>query len=161
MGHRRTTSATHARCYGARMVDRRRARGFQKFFNRIFVWMFRLRKGRLAFKGAPTMILHTTGRRSGQPRKTPLLYLDLGDGRAAVVASNGGDDRSPAWALNLQANPDVEADVRGGRVAYRASMATEVERAEMWPKAVAMYKAYDSYQEKTEREIPIVVLTPR
>ncbi len=120
-----------------------------------------MRKGRLAFKGAPSLILHTTGRRSGQPRQTPLLYVDLADGRAAVVASNGGDDHTPAWALNLQANPEVEADIRGERVAYVAAVATAEQRVELWPKAVAMYKAYDSYQAKTEREIPIVVLTPR
>ncbi len=143
------------------MADRRNAARFQKLFNRLFVWMFRMRKGRLAFKGAPSLILHTTGRRSGQPRQTPLLYVDLGDGRAAVVASNGGDDHTPAWALNLQANPQVEAEVRGERVAYVASIATAEQRVELWPKAVAMYKAYDSYQSKTEREIPIVVLTPR
>jgi len=144
-----------------RMADRRRAATFQKVFNRFFVWMFRVRKGRLAFKGAPSLILHTTGRRSGQPRQTPLLYLDLGDGRVAVVASNGGDDRTPAWVHNLQAEAGVEADVGGRRVAYSAAIAAAEERAELWPKAVAMYGSYDSYQAKTEREIPIVVLSPR
>lgn len=143
------------------MVDRRKAAGFQKRFNRFFVWLFKVRKGRLAFRGAPSLVLHTVGRRTGEPRQTPLLYLDLGDGRVAIVASNGGDDRTPAWALNLQAAPDVEADIGRERRAFCAALATPEERAEMWPRAVAIYKGFGEYQTKTTREIPIVVLTPR
>jgi deazaflavin-dependent oxidoreductase (nitroreductase family) len=89
-----------------------------------------------------------------------LLYLDLGDGRVAVVGSNGGDDRTPAWVLNLQAAPDVEVELRGERHAYRAAVASPEERADMWPRAVAIYKSYDAYQARTMREIPLVVLTP-
>ena len=141
------------------MVDRQRA-GFNKVFNRFFVKVFRFRKGRLAFRGAPLLILHTIGRRTGRPRQTPLLYLDLGDGRVAVVGSNGGDDRTPAWVLNLQAAPDVEVERRGERNAYRAVIASPDQRADMWPRAVAIYKSYDAYQARTTREIPLVVLTP-
>ncbi len=133
----------------------------QKRFNGFFVWLFRKRKGRLAFRGAPTLILHTVGRKTGEPRETPLLYLDLGDERLAIVGSNGGDDRTPAWVLNLAADPAVEAELRGGnRVAYRASIADATERAALWPRAVEMYKSYASYQTKTDREIPVIVLAP-
>ena len=133
----------------------------QKSFNGFFVWLFRKRKGRLAFRGAPTLILHTVGRKTGEPRETPLLYLDLGDGRLAVVGSNGGDDRTPAWVLNLAAKPAVEAELRGGtRVPYSAGIADAAERAELWPRLVEMYKSYASYQTKTDREIPVIVLAP-
>ncbi len=143
------------------MVDRRKSAAFQKRFNRFFVWLFGVRKGRLSFRGAPSLVLHTVGRRSGAPRLTPLLYLDVGDGRLAVVASNGGDDRTPAWAHNLLAHAEVEADVKGERRAYDAAIATPEERADLWPRAVAMYKSFADYQAKTDREIPMVVLTPR
>jgi deazaflavin-dependent oxidoreductase (nitroreductase family) len=144
-----------------RMVDRRGAARFQRVFNRLFVRLFRLRKGRLAFRGAPSLVLHTRGRRSGAARATPLLYLDLGDGRVAVVASNGGDDRTPAWVHNLLASPDVEADVGRARRPYRAAVAGPEARAELWPRAVAIYPGFGEYQAKTSREIPMIVLTPR
>jgi len=143
------------------MVDRRKNAGFQKRFNRFFVWLFKMRKGRLSFRGAPSLVLHTVGRRSGEPRLTPLLYLEVGDGRLSVVASNGGDDRTPAWTHNLLARPEVEADVAGEQRAYWAALATAEERADLWPRAVAMYKSFSDYQAKTDREIPMVVLTPR
>ncbi len=143
------------------MVDRRRAYRWQRLFNRVFEALFRLRRGRLAYKGAPSTILVTIGRRSGAERRTPLLYLDLGDDRLALVASNGGDDRTPAWVHNLLANPDVHAQVGGQRRADTALLATSDERADWWPLAVAMYSGYASYQAKTAREIPLVVLTPR
>ena len=92
------------------MVDRRSATRWQQRFNRFFVWLFRRRRGRLAFRKVPSLVLHTVGRRSGRPRQTPLLYIPMGDGRLALVASNGGDDRTPAWCLNLMTNPDVEAE---------------------------------------------------
>ena len=143
------------------MVDRRRAARSQRAFNRVFEVLFRLRRGRLAYRAAPATILITTGRRSGAERRTPLLYLDLGDDRMVLVASNGGDDRTPAWVHNLLAQPDVHAELRGGRRPFTARLATPEERAEWWPCAVAMYGGYASYQQKTEREIPLVVLTPR
>ncbi len=143
------------------MVNRGRANTFNKIFNRFFNGLFRLRKGKLAFKGAPACILHTTGARSGQPRKTPLLYLDAGDGRFALVASNGGDDKTPDWVHNIRAQPDVEVDLAGGRRAFRAEIADPATRADLWPRLVALYQTYDKYQAKTTREIPVVLLTPR
>ncbi len=143
------------------MADRRKAAVFQKLFNKLFNGIFRIRKGRLGFKGAPACILHTTGAKSGKARQTPLLYLALDGGRFAVVGSNGGDDRDPAWVHNLRKTPAVEAELKGQRVPMTASIADSETRAQLWPDLVAIYKQYANYQTKTDREIPVILLSPR
>jgi deazaflavin-dependent oxidoreductase (nitroreductase family) len=143
------------------MVDRRRAFRWQRRFNRFFVWLFRLRQGRLAYRKNPSLVLHTIGRRSGMPRETPLLYLPLDDGRLALVASNGGDDRTPGWCLNLMQRPDVQADVGRDRRSFTAALATDTERAEIWPLVTASNPGFAKYQNLTSRVIPIVLLSPR
>ena len=143
------------------MADRRGAFRWQRRFNRFFVWLFHLRRGRLAYRRTPSLVLHTVGRRSGQPRETPLLYLPLDDGRLALVASNGGDDRTPAWCLNLMDRPDVEAEVGRERRSFTAALATETERAELWPRVTASYSGFAKYQTRTHRVIPVVLLSPR
>ena len=143
------------------MVDRRSAGGWQQRFNRFFVWLFHVRRGRLSFRKIPSLVLHTVGRRSGQVRQTPLLYIPVGDGRLALVASNGGDDRTPAWCLNLMTRPDVEAEVGRERRPFTAELASASERAELWPRVTASYSGYAKYQTLTDRVIPIVLLTPR
>ena len=143
------------------MVDRRRAARWQQRFNRFFVWLFHLRRGRLAYRKAPSLVLHTVGRRSGRPYQTPLLYLPVGDGRLALVASNGGDDRTPAWCLNVMTHPDVEAEVGRDRRPFTAALATPSERAELWPRVTASYSGFAKYQTLTERVIPVVLLSPR
>lgn len=142
------------------MVDRSKQGGVQKLFNRLFNAWFRFRKGKVGFRGAPACILHTTGARTGQPRETPLLFLDVGDGRYAVVGSNGGDDRDPAWVHNLRAKPQVEVEVRGARQPMTAAIADDATRDELWPRLVAIYKQYAEYQTKTGRRIPVILLTP-
>jgi deazaflavin-dependent oxidoreductase (nitroreductase family) len=142
------------------MVDRRGAAGWQQRFNRFFVWLFRLRRGRLAYRKNPFLVLHTVGRRTGQPRQTPLLYLPVGDGRLALIASNGGDDRTPAWCLNLMTNPCVEAEVGRERRSFTAALATDIERAELWPRVTTSYSGYTKYQTRTDRVIPVVLLSP-
>ena len=112
------------------------------------------------FRGAPVLLLTTTGRKSGQPRTSPLLYLRDGE-NLAVVASYGGDDRFPAWYHNLVANPEVSAEVDGTKLDLRASVADAATKARLWPELLKMYKTYDSYQKKTDREIPVVLLSPR
>lgn len=112
------------------------------------------------FRGAPVLLLTTTGRKSGQSRTSPLLYLRDG-ADLAVVASYGGDDRFPAWYHNLVANPEVSAEVDGKKVQLRASVADAATRARLWPELLTMYKTYESYQKKTDREIPVVLLSPR
>jgi F420H(2)-dependent quinone reductase len=142
------------------VADRSRSRVPQRLFNRVVLVLFRLRRGRLRFRGVPTLVLHTTGRRTGRPRRTPLLYLDVGDGTWAVVGSNGGDDRTPAWVHNLAARPDAEVEIGGARRAVHATVAADERRAVLWPRLVAAYADYDSYQRKTDRRIPVLVLTP-
>jgi deazaflavin-dependent oxidoreductase (nitroreductase family) len=112
------------------------------------------------FRGAPVLLLTTTGRKSGQARTSPLLYLPDG-ADLAVVASYGGDDRFPAWYHNLVANPEVSAEVDGKTVQLRATVADAATKARLWPELLKMYKTYDSYQKKTDREIPVVLLSPR
>ena len=109
------------------------------------------------WRDTSTLLLTTTGRRSGQPRETPLIYGRDGD-RYLVVASKGGAPAPPAWYRNLEAEPAVELQVRAERFPARARTATSEERARLWPVMTAEWPAYDEYQAKTEREIPIVVL---
>jgi deazaflavin-dependent oxidoreductase (nitroreductase family) len=109
------------------------------------------------WQGTVTLILTTKGRRSGEQRKTPLIYQEH-DGDYLVVASKGGADAPPAWYLNLSENPEVEVQVKGDKFTARARDAGPDEKPEMWRTMTATWPAYDQYQEKTEREIPVVVL---
>lgn len=125
------------------------------------VWIYRKTGGRLGGRlvGAPVLLLTTTGRRSGKRRTTALLYLDLGES-LAIVGSFGGSPKHPAWFLNLRSNPDVHVQVGEASSGRRARIATDEERDRLWPRLVEMYPAYASYQEKTARRIPIVLLEP-
>lgn len=107
--------------------------------------------------GTTTLILTTTGRKSGEQRSTPLIYRSHGDD-LLVVASRGGDDSPPLWYLNLQAEPEVRVQVKGDRFTARARTATPQEKPEMWRRMAEVWPAYDEYQTKTDREIPVVVL---
>ncbi len=127
------------------------------------VWLYRLTSGRIGGRfrhGAPVLLLTTVGRRSGASRVAPLLHLRDGE-RLVIVASKGGMSHHPTWYLNLQANPDVEVEVGGERRKMRARTADAAERAALWPRLVAMYRDYDDYQARTDREIPVVILSPR
>jgi deazaflavin-dependent oxidoreductase (nitroreductase family) len=109
------------------------------------------------WQGANTLILTTTGRRSGEQRPVPLIYGRHGDD-LLVVASRGGSDTPPAWYLNLEAEPRVHVQLLGDRFAARARTATPAEKAELWPIMTAEWPAYDGYQRKTSRDIPVVIL---
>jgi deazaflavin-dependent oxidoreductase (nitroreductase family) len=110
----------------------------------------------------PVVELTTTGRKSGQARTVMLTSpVQVGDA-LVVVASRGGDDRHPAWFLNLQNDPHVQVCVQGGPTRpMLARMATTQERDELWPRVVAAYKNYADYQTKTSRTIPLVLLEPQ
>ncbi|MEY2433500.1 MAG: hypothetical protein QOC92_3225 [Acidimicrobiaceae bacterium] len=110
--------------------------------------------------GMPVVILRTTGRKSGKQRTTMLTTPVHDDNRVVLVASYGGDDRHPAWFLNLRDNPDVEITLRGTSRPMRAHVASTDEKAELWPEVVAAYKGYAQYQTRTERDIPLVILEP-
>jgi deazaflavin-dependent oxidoreductase (nitroreductase family) len=109
------------------------------------------------WQGTTVLILTTTGRRSGTPRSTPLIYGRDGD-NYVVVASKGGADEHPAWYLNLQDDPRVEVQVLADRFTARARTATPEERSRLWQAAVERWPAYAEYQRRTERDIPLVVL---
>ena len=109
------------------------------------------------WQGTTTLILWTTGRRSGESKPTPLIYQRFGDD-LLVVASDGGNDSHPAWYLNLEQNADTEVQVKADRYRTRARTATPDERPEMWRTMTAVWPDYDDYQKKTDREIPVVVL---
>jgi deazaflavin-dependent oxidoreductase (nitroreductase family) len=109
----------------------------------------------------PVLELTTTGRKSGQSRSV-MLTSPLKDGEAlVVVASRGGDDKAPAWFLNLTDDPDVEVKLQGKpKQPMNARIATPAERKRLWPLVVADHKNYADYQRSTTREIPLVLLTP-
>jgi deazaflavin-dependent oxidoreductase (nitroreductase family) len=109
--------------------------------------------------GVRTLVLATTGRRTGTPRRTALIYGTSGDDHV-VVASKGGAAEHPAWFLNLEAEPTVGVQVGTRRFSARARVATGAERAELWARMVEIFPLYDEYARKTDREIPVVVLTP-
>ena len=109
---------------------------------------------------APILVLHTTGRLTGKQRTTPLLYLDQGD-HLVVVASNGGDSRTPRWYLNLTDHPSVSVEVDGETRPFTAQTASPEEKGRLWPQLLDIYGTYDKYQRRTSRDIPVVILTPR
>ena len=108
-------------------------------------------------RGAPILLLTTTGRRTGRKIIKPLIYQPHGDDYL-VVASKGGAPRSPEWYLNLEANPEVEVQVRGDRFKARARAATPEEKPDLWRRMVAVWPDYDEYQKRTDRQIPVVIL---
>lgn len=110
--------------------------------------------------GMPVIILRTTGRKSGKVRETMLTSPIQEKGTVVVVASYGGDKRHPAWFLNLRENPDVEITMRGRTQKMRARIASEDEKARMWPRITETYRGYSSYQRRTDRDIPVVLLEP-
>jgi deazaflavin-dependent oxidoreductase (nitroreductase family) len=106
----------------------------------------------------PVLLLTTTGRKSGKKRTKPLGYVKDGDDYL-LAASNAGNDYFPAWWLNLKANPVAEIQAGSQRLAVNARKASPEERERMFPKFVAVYKGYAGYENKTDREIPVVILT--
>ena len=109
------------------------------------------------WRGAPTLIVTTLGRRSGKPRRLALIYSQEGD-RYVVVASKGGADQHPEWYLNLLEHPQVQVQVMADRFRARARTATSEEHDLLWPRMVQIWPDYDKYQAKTVRQIPLVIL---
>jgi deazaflavin-dependent oxidoreductase (nitroreductase family) len=107
--------------------------------------------------GMPAVELHTTGRKSGLPRSCYLTAPVHDSRRVVLVASKGGDDRNPDWYQNLQACPDADLVIDGERRKIHARTADTAEKAELWPKIVAAYQGYANYQQRTDRDIPVVI----
>ena len=125
--------------------------------------IFNISKGRIFGKafGMPLIEFLTTGRRSGKTRMTMLSVPIIDGDRLVLVASFGGDDRHPAWYLNLQANPEVRVTMAGTTRTMIARIATEEERAELWLQITSVFEGYARYQKRTERLIPVVILDPK
>ena len=125
--------------------------------------LYRASGGRIGhrFPGSPPMLLlDHIGARSGVRRTTPLVYIRDG-ADVVIVASKGGHPKHPAWYHNLLAHPDVEAQIGSDRRPVHARVANPEERRRLWPMAVRTYSGYTGYQERTQREIPLVILEPR
>jgi len=145
-----------------RFMDTKAADFFIKWMSKIHTFMYRRSDGDGFggnFQGIPVALLTTTGRKSGQPRVSPLYFHRDGD-FVVVAASKSGSDKNPMWYLNLKANPKVAVQIKKEVLDLTARDATDEERAKYWPRLVAMYPTYSDYQSWTDRVIPLVVCEP-
>jgi deazaflavin-dependent oxidoreductase (nitroreductase family) len=136
--------------------------GAWKLVTRLNVKIWRLSGGRLLgqFDTAPMCVLHHRGRKSGEPRETPLVYLADGED-VVIVGSMGGSPKMPAWVHNLRADPAVEVELRGSRRKVRASEVDGPERERLWLRLLEVWPAWADYQRKTDRTFPVFRLSPR
>jgi deazaflavin-dependent oxidoreductase (nitroreductase family) len=134
--------------------------------------LYRVSGGRIGGKvgDAPVLLLTTTGRKSGQRRTAPVLYMRYeettdgngqNDRRLVVIGSNAGHSNEPAWSLNLKANPEAEVEVGRSRTPVRARIADDEERADLWRKINEVFSGFDTYETRTDRDIAVFVLDPR
>jgi deazaflavin-dependent oxidoreductase (nitroreductase family) len=130
-----------------------------RLFGRLHAWLSQLSGGKLetAFGKLPFMMLTTTGRKTGQRRTTPVLYLQDGTG-LIIVASFGGNDMHPAWYLNLEQCPKAEVIVEGEHRRVLARKLSPEEKKVIWPRLVQLYPRFEIYQQRTRREIPLMRL---
>ena len=137
---------------------------FIKRIGSMQVWVYEKTNGKLwnTFLGGPVAILTTIGRKSGEPRKTPLLYLEVGD-EVVMVGSKGGMSKPPLWYLNIKSNPEVQIQIGARKRTMVARHATEAEEAELWPKLDAMYSGYVEYRARCEgvRKIPVLIFSEK
>ena len=124
--------------------------------------IYRLTRGRVGGRvgRAPVLLITTKGRKSGERRTAPVLYMADGD-RLVVIGSNAGNDRPPAWALNLMATPDAEVNVKGDVRPVTARVAEGTERDDLWRRMNGVYGGFDDYRSKTARDIRLFVLERR
>lgn len=132
-------------------------------FNASIIEEFRANAGRVGgqFAGAPLLLLHTVGAKTGLSRVNPMMYQDLGDGRVAVFASKAGADTHPAWFHNVTSNPNVTIEIGSETVERVARVAEPDERLPIWDKQKQDYPGFADYESKTDRVIPVVILEER
>ena len=130
-------------------------------YNAQIIAEFRANRGRVGgrFEGAPLLLLHTTGARSGTQYTNPVVYLE-DDGRYVIFASKAGAPSNPGWYHNLKAHPEVTIEVKDGTIAVTASEVTGEERDRLYDRQTQIMPGFAEYQRKTERAIPVVALTP-
>src|SRR5881296_4354894 len=131
-------------------------------FNAHTIAEFRSNHGKVGgyFKGAPLLLLHTIGARTGKPRINPVMYLRDGK-RYLVFASKGGADTNPDWYYNLKAHPDVKIEVGNETIDVHAEEITGAERDRIYKKQASLYPQFAQYQQKTKRTIPVMAFTPK
>lgn len=145
----------------ARLSNSLGARGL-RWTGKLNTPLYRLSGGRIGGKvgRAPVLLLTTTGRKSGQPRTAPVLYLADGE-NVILINTNAGNAKIPAWSLNLKANPEAEIEIGRERRPVRARIAEGEERADLWRKSNVQYAGFDDYEAKLNREISVFVLESR
>jgi F420H(2)-dependent quinone reductase len=145
----------------ARISNSLGARGL-RWTGKLNVPLYRATGGRIGGRvnRAPVLLLTTTGRKSGQKRTAPVVYLRDGE-NVVVINTNAGNARVPAWSLNLEANPEAEVEVGRKRYPVRARIAEGDERTDLWRKHNEQYAGFDDYQTKLDRKASVVVLEPR
>lgn len=133
-----------------------------RMVGKLNVPLYRLTRGRVGGKvgNGPVLLLTTTGRKSGEPRTAPVLYLADGE-RFVVINTNAGNAKVPAWSLNLRADPEAEVEVKGKRTKVRARLAEGEERADLWRRHMEQYSGWEFYESQLDREIGVFVLEPR
>lgn len=159
VGGRATSRKPQSRkSMGTRLRD-----AFFKLSTGIHGALFTISKGRLfgTVLGMPVVKLVTIGRTSGKERTTMLTVPTTDGERLVLVASFGGDARHPAWYRNLQVNPNVRATIGGSTRSMVARVASDEEKAQLWPRIIATAPVYAGYQRKTARPIPVVILDPQ
>jgi deazaflavin-dependent oxidoreductase (nitroreductase family) len=129
-------------------------------WNRKIIDEFRANHGKVGgpFAGAPILLLHHQGAKTGQVRVNPVAYQDLGDGRVAVFASKGGAPTNPDWYHNLVANPDTTIEIGTETVPVTARVPDDAERAPIWDAQKKAMPGFADYEKKTTRQIPVVIL---
>src|SRR5690606_20321470 len=146
-------------------LDSKATTSIIKWMSRFNVAAYRATGGRIGGKwrvgsafpwGIPVCLVTTIGRKTGQPRVAPLLFLEVGD-KVILVASRGGLPKHPLWFRNIQAHPEVTVQIRSRIRKMQARVASDEERAAYWPKLTAMYPDFDNYQSWTDRVIPVVI----
>ena len=128
-------------------------------FSAMHALAYRATAGRAQNAKYPTMLLTVTGRKSGKPRTVPVIYIKDGD-KFVIAAAYSGSDTDPAWWLNLGANPRAEVQVMDSIMQVEATEASSDARPELWRRLVEMYPYFADYEERTTREIPVIILTP-
>jgi len=134
----------------------------QQLMSSTHVFFYKLSGGRIGGRmhKVPVLLLTTTGRKTGRKRTTPLLYIRDGN-RLVIVASNGGRPLDPSWWMNLKHNPIAMVQVKDVKQTIYAQRALGSEKERLWQMMTSVYPAYDDYQKKTDRDIPVVVLMPK
>ena len=143
-------------------VEFKRLRQFIKPFSGLNAFVYKLSGGRLMgnFQGRPVVLIEMTGAKSGKKRTIPLMYVPYKEG-VIIVGSQGGAPKSPVWVKNLQADPNIVAQVGGKRMELHARQVDDAEKEELWPTCVEHYHEFADYRARTDRNIPVFNCQPR